>query len=59
MTLQELLNQVDFHEYFLGDATTEKIIKPDDYSTADLADCKVTCISAKFDTPVIWIHQGE
>ena len=59
MTLHDLLNKVDFHEYFLGDATTEKIIKPEDYSTDDLADCKVTCITAKFDTPVIWVHIGD
>ena len=55
MTLHELFSKVDFHEYFLGDAATEKLIKPDDYSTAELSDCKVTCISSKFDTPVIWL----
>ena len=56
MTLKELIDKVAISEYLVGDATANKILKPIEYPVEILLYSNVVSISAKNDTPVIWVE---
>ena len=56
MTLKELTDKVSISEYLVGDATANKILKPIEWPMEILMYSNVVAISAKTDTPVIWVE---
>ena len=54
VTLKNLLPIMD--DFLIGDDTTHKILKPETTSLDNIINARVTSITAKSDTPVIWVN---
>lgn len=50
---KQLIHALD--TYLLGNANTQTIIKPGELTYADIHNCNVVSITAKGNSPVIWI----
>jgi len=53
VTLRNLIPFLD--EFLVGDETTHKILKPEVVAFDDVIDARVAAITAKSNTPVVWV----
>lgn len=53
VTLRNLIPFLD--EFLVGDETTHRIFKPEAVAFDDIIDARVASITAKSNTPVVWV----